>query len=152
MSRILVIVFILLSFQASSGGLTISGPSMSSTIEELDTMAFFLMKIADGKAKKDCGIKAEDAFLLMNSLKALIDEKFKAIKGIPKSWENCSRSCHCGVYERYIETLNIKKLSSQDQLRAKLIFRQAQKIQKCNEPVMGLCESSLLKYLRNESN
>lgn len=153
--------------QASFGGLIHKEIIKNYTIERLNAAANLLMVAIDqgleGKDGADnvCGIKKDDASIYINELKALIDEKFTLIKqkrtktAVPVPWLRCQTACHCAVYERYIETLDLEKLSKDDFKRYKKIQALAAKMQpndvkRCVSVSRWFCESPLFTYLKKQ--
>lgn len=168
-SRILFVFTFIIFSQASKGGLTHQEIVKNYTIERLDAAANLLMVAVDqGLAGKDalenvCGIKKDDALVYINELKALTDAKFVLIKEkkmkaqVPVTWLRCQTACHCGVYERYIETLDLEKLSADDHKRYKAIQELASKmkptdVKRCVSVSRWFCKSPLYNYLKKQTH
>lgn len=168
-NRFLVIFALIILSQASYGGLTHDEIVKNYTIERLDAAANLLMVAVDqGLAGKDglenvCGIKKDEALVYINEVKALTDAKFNLMREkkmkarVPVTWLRCQTACHCGVYERYVETLDTENLSVSDQKRFKKIQDLATKmkaddVKRCVSVSRWFCQSPLLNYLKKQKN
>lgn len=167
MDRLIFIFFFLFVSQVSLGSTTQEELVKKYTIEKLDSAANILRVAVDqavaGKEGQEnvCGIKKEEALSYINELKPLLDAKFAYIRSmktkvkIPVPWLRCQTNCHCGVYERYGETLNLDLLSLEDQGRLKKIQVLASQadpksIKRCVSVSRWFCESPLLRYLKKQ--
>lgn len=156
-----IFTFILFS-QASFGGLTHREVLKKYSLEQLDSVANLLMYATDlaidGKKNQNevCRLNKDESLAYINKVKALIDSKFKNLKKrIPASWENCEVECHCSVYARFGEGLDVAKLFSKDKNRLKLIEKKAAdqtpaKLKSCVAKTQWFCRSPLLEYLKND--
>ncbi len=168
MSRAFLIFTLIILSQASFGGLAHKEIIKNYTIERLDAAANLLMVAVDqgleGKdgAENVCGIKKDEALIHINEVKALIDEKFALMKGkknktvVPVPWLRCQTACHCAVYERYIETWDLEKLSKDDFKRYKTIQALASKmsakdVKRCVSVSRWFCQSPLFNYLKKQT-
>ncbi len=155
----LILTFLLLS-QASFGGLTHKEVLKNYSLEQLDSVANLLMLATDlsleGKSTKElCSLSKDESLAYINEVKALVDKKFKSLKRrVPLSWEKCDLECHCGMYSRFGEVLNTKKLLTKEVTRLKLIEKKAidqskEKLKSCVAKTKWFCKSPLLQYLKS---
>jgi hypothetical protein len=122
------------------------------SLEQLDGAANLLLSVIDGEpASRVCGIKPEEASVMIESLHARIDEGVSRYIASRKknaqplegaAWErNCRSSCHCGIYASILEQAG-QNAEAFERLARK------QRVEACLATEQWFCESPLLKSLR----
>ncbi|MBS1985842.1 MAG: hypothetical protein JST16_16910 [Bdellovibrionales bacterium] len=136
------------------------------SLEQLDAAANYIRVVVDNgdkpdyKAQEWCGISIEQAFVMVHSVKELIDKKMDAeVAKYPKFSADevkrgeCWKRCHCGVYASLFEKVEPENLKGPHRKEMNRLSGIASKVKnsdalRCAKKESWLCGSDLMKYLK----